>query len=126
MKKLTALGIALLALGGLSTASLAGPPPKAYVLHCGLNHDCTGMEYVLLYINSNSKGHVNHKHPRTESCDAPDGLGGTITKNFQQTSEDIEDGQTFYGQIPGMPTCNGGDPGGACPRIGATCGVEIL
>ena len=126
MKKLTALGIALLAFGGLSTASLAGPPPKMYVWHCGLNHDCTGMEYVLLYINSNSKGHLDHKSPRTESCDAPDGLGGTITKNFQQNREDRLDVGNSPTGITGFSGCNGGDPGGPCPAIGDTCGVEIL
>jgi hypothetical protein len=53
---------------GTAGLSLAGPPEKSTILHCGCNETADGMVYVEITISSKSRGHDQHVAGSIESC----------------------------------------------------------
>jgi len=114
-----ALSAALIALGGWATTSLAGPPPKVTIWHCGsVAPSCTQMAYHAITVSPNSKGHLNHA-AREEDCD--DGMGNiTVMKQCDYDTQDPVSGNTLYwGNLP-VEARSEGDWCGE-PALNSTC-----
>lgn len=110
MKKLSAISVGLLSVA-VSGAALAvnGGPKKDILFHCGCTADGEALEWAMLNVSKNARGHRNHVPGQEEECyDESGSYVGTYTRGWADCEAeggaditDVEDcfsvsGYTFY------------------------------
>jgi hypothetical protein len=84
---------------GFSSTALAGKPTETLIAHCGCNYYGDAMEWQIITVNPNSKGHQNHRVDDTEVClDENDEDPLELDRDFN----DCELG----GQLDGLEACS--------------------
>ena len=97
MKKLSLVLLSLVLIGFAGIA-LAGKPTETMIAHCGCNYDGDAMEWQIITVNPNSKGHQNHEVDDTEECWDPT---DTYVEYLDRDYDDCE----LVGQLTGLETC---------------------
>jgi len=76
--------IALVCLGalGFSSTAMAGKPTETVIAHCGCNYYGDAMEWQIITVNPNAKGHLQHIPGPEECLDENDENPVTLNRDY--------------------------------------------
>jgi len=71
---------------GFSSTALAGKPTETVIAHCGCNYYGEAMEWQIITVNPNAKGHLQHVPGPEECLDENDENPVTLDRDFSFVS----------------------------------------
>lgn len=67
---------------GFSSTALAGKPTETIIAHCGCNFFGDALEWQIITVNPNAKGHLQHNPGPEECLDENDENPVTLDRDF--------------------------------------------